>query len=374
MISRGWRLATYELGILFLICNWYPSALSTISVGAFPSQTRTSRFGIGLPCRITKPSKSSSKLVADMVSPSLSQVTAESHRDKPTVTFSSVFLPDDPNEQDSPIIEGESVKGKTALIILNSPIPRPPSRMFQRLWDLSSVHICADGGANRLYEATARQAGANDTSRDDAMHNNKNYIPHRIRGDLDSLQPHVRDHYASLGTHIEGDKCQDTNDLDKTLQVCRNDVSRVLVYGAFGGRFDQEMASIQAMYKWCDTFNNQIYLYTDETCAFLLPAETRCEIRMPFYNEHTPSIEESNYGDATSTKAMKIVGEGPTCGLIPIGCRVDSIKTSGLKWDLDGNMPLEFGGFVSSSNRIMEPVLTVESSQPVVFTAEITSL
>ena len=71
---------------------------------------------------------------------------------------------------------------------------------------------------------------------------------------------------------------------------------------------------------------------------------------------------------------MKIVGEGPTCGLIPIGCRVDSIKTSGLKWDLDGNMPLEFGGLVSSSNRIMEPVLTVESSQPVVFTAEITSL
>jgi len=66
-----------------------------------------------------------------------------------------------------------------------------------------------------------------------------------------------------------------------------------------------------------------------------------------------------------------MVGEGPTCGLIPLGCRCESITTSGLMWDLDGTTPLVFGGLVSSSNRIMEPVVKVSSSHPIIFTAEI---
>lgn len=69
-----------------------------------------------------------------------------------------------------------------------------------------------------------------------------------------------------------------------------------------------------------------------------------------------------------------MVAEGPTCGLIPVGCRCDSIVTSGLKWDSDGSMPMEFGGLVSSSNRIMEKVVTVKASHPIVFTAELQHL
>ena len=311
--------------------------------------------------------------VVERLSSTVSQVMTDNQCTNVTVTFSSVFLSDGLSQQEeSPVAEDQSLKGKTALIILNSPISNPPSQLFQRLWDLSSVHICADGGANRLYEATAFRDVDGDDGADDDDRKNK-YIPDRIRGDLDSLQPHVRDFYASLGTQIERDKCQDTNDLDKTLQVCNNVSSRVLVYGAFGGRFDQEMASIQAMYKWSKTFDNQLYLYTDETCAFLIPANTRCGIRMPYYNDHKPSNGETNGDDTTERTSTKFVGEGPTCGLIPIGCRCDSIKTQGFKWDLDGSVPLEFGGLVSTSNRLMEPVVIVEASHPIVFTAEITT-
>ena len=137
--------------------------------------------------------------------------------------------------------------------------------------------------------------------------------------------------------------------------------SRVCIYGAFGGRFDQEMGCIQALYKWGDAFSNRLFLFDDHTFAILLPQVVRNEIRIPFYGD-----------SPTNLKDKTLVGEGPTCGLIPIGCRCEFVKTTGLKWNLDGSS-LEFGGLVSTSNRVMEDVVVVQSSHPVVFTAEVSS-
>lgn len=247
--------------------------------------------------------------------------------------------------------EGRDQNVKTTLIILNSPIPEPPSLFFEHLWMRSDERICADGGANRLFRYS------------------KDYIPDRIRGDLDSLDPTVRAYYENHKVLVEKDPCQDTNDLDKALQVCvvkdassSSCIHRVVVYGAFGGRFDQEMASVQALYNWSPKLNWQLYLYNEETSAFLIPANRPCEIRYPFYDTH--NLEDDPTIDVS-------LGEGPTCGLIPLGGRVDSIVTTGLKWDLDGTTPLEFGGVVSTSNRIMQPLVTVHATQPVIFTSEL---
>lgn len=267
-------------------------------------------------------------------------MTESSVEEQNTVIFSSALLSREEEEEET---------GTTALIILNYPIPSK-SLLLDHLWKTSGMKVAADGGANRLYEYS------------------KEYIPDRIRGDLDSLNPQVRAYYESKEVSVEQDFCQDTNDLDKALQVLVNNKTntktfdRVVIYGAFGGRFDQEMASFAALYKWAPHFQSQLYLYSDETCAVLIPANTDCEIRLPFYHDHT--IDQSSTLD---------IGEGPTCGLIPLGCRCDSVVTAGLKWDLDGTMPLEFGGLVSSSNRIMEPSVKVLSSHPLVFTAELVS-
>jgi len=281
---------------------------------------------------------------------------------------------------------------QSALIILNSPM-QTSSRIFQHLWNRSSYRICADGGANRLYDATtvgSRRDGSSSSStgNSNGVGSGTKYIPDLIKGDLDSLRPEVSSYYESLGTTIERDPCQDTNDLDKALQSVvlyrdgdgnvldssrgrresksksRRDessalpaVMNVYVYGAFGGRFDQEMASIQALYRWADEFSHGLTLYSDETCSFLLPAGVRNEIRLPAIPERS--------ADCTQ------YGEGCTCGLIPLGCRCESVRTTGLKWNLDGTTPLEFGGLVSTSNRIVDDVVTVQSSHPLVFTAEI---
>jgi len=272
--------------------------------------------------------------------------------DKNAVTFSSIFHPRGN--------EGREEKpSRAALIILNYPIPRK-SILLKHLWKTSSTRIAADGGANRLYE------------------HSKELIPDLIRGDLDSLEPKIRSYYEMRRVSVERDVCQKTNDLDKAIKVLvttkgenisdSTSVDRIVIYGAFGGRFDQEMASFSALYKWAPYFNGQLYLYSDETCAFLIPANKHCEIRLPFYDSHNL---ENLVGE--TNMIQQEVGEGPTCGIIPLGCRCDSVITSGLKWDLDGNVPLEFGGIVSSSNRIMKPIVKVYASHPLIFTAELLS-
>eukprot|EP00550_Attheya_septentrionalis_P012244 CAMPEP_0198305626 /NCGR_PEP_ID=MMETSP1449-20131203/58004_1 /TAXON_ID=420275 /ORGANISM="Attheya septentrionalis, Strain CCMP2084" /LENGTH=277 /DNA_ID=CAMNT_0044008161 /DNA_START=211 /DNA_END=1041 /DNA_ORIENTATION=- len=261
---------------------------------------------------------------------------------------------------DSPFLaSNDTANTATALVILNSPITRPPSRLFQKLWAMSSFRICADGGANRLYDATVSFSSG------DASTAATQYVPNMIRGDLDSLRPDVRAYYESMGSVVEQDHCQDTNDLDKALQAVQrnavhmrennnnnnstpNNTFRVCIYGAFGGRFDQEMASIQALYKWSEPFLNHLTLYSDETCAILLPALVKNQIRLPLSNADLSS--SSSYGDTSE----RIGREGPTCGLIPIGGRCESVRTTGLKWNLDGTTPLEFGGLVSSSNHVTE--------------------
>ena len=111
----------------------------------------------------------------------------------------------------------------------------------------------------------------------------RSLVPDAIRGDLDSLRPEVRAHYESRGVCVTKDGDQNTNDLDKALQLIyskhmdehactsANSSKRVCVYGAFGGRFDQEMGCIQALFKWSETFDHQLFLLDDNTCAFLLP-------------------------------------------------------------------------------------------------------
>lgn len=42
-----------------------------------------------------------------------------------------------------------AIEPKRALIILNQPFS---ASLFDRLWNSSAWHCCADGGANRLYD------------------------------------------------------------------------------------------------------------------------------------------------------------------------------------------------------------------------------
>ena len=61
--------------------------------------------------------------------------------------------------------------------------------------------------------------------------------------------------YSARGTPVVADHDQDSNDLHKCLSSLVDmddhpETLQVIILGAFGGRFDQEMAAFQQMFVW----------------------------------------------------------------------------------------------------------------------------
>lgn len=82
----------------------------------------------------------------------------------------------------------------------------------------ATVRICADGGANRLYDEVPRLLDS--SSEDSDVQIRSQFLPQSIRGDLDSVRGDVRDFYASKGVEITDLAAdQDTTDLQKCLHA-----------------------------------------------------------------------------------------------------------------------------------------------------------
>mmetsp|Transcript_34252 Transcript_34252/g.81948 ORF Transcript_34252/g.81948 Transcript_34252/m.81948 type:complete len:358 (+) Transcript_34252:186-1259(+) len=273
----------------------------------------------------------------------------------------------------------QQLQAQTALIVLNTPFQTLCSSredgeedlpaVLRALWKASSYRVCADGGANRLFDAVESARRRHGTDDDD----HSEWTPDVVTGDLDSIRPEVRQFYENKGVSIVHVEDQDFHDLDKSLMAVErwfaksaSNQSRLFIYGGFGGRFDQEMACINALLAWGnkDTFRQTLFAsYNEETCAFLLRES-------PVVNQIRIMFPDDSLVYRTDDSVGVMVGEGPTCGLVPIFGRCETVTTSGLKWNLDGDTS-EFGGLVSTSNRVMDEVVSVGSSHPLIFTAEI---
>lgn len=226
-----------------------------------------------------------------------------------------------------------------AVVVLNQRLPR----FAPLLWARAQVRVCADGGANRVFDGMPELLPEQDA--DDVR---LRYKPDVIKGDMDSVRPEVKEYYSNLGTKIVDESHdQDTTDLHKCVAfIAQNslvsDVSNlcILVLGALGGRFDHEMGNINVLHLFP---NSRIVLLSDDCLIFLLP-------RTHTHNIH---IERSI--------------EGPHCGLIPIGAPSTSTTTTGLRWNLDKTC-MSYGGLISTSNVVDEDQVTVTSDSDLIWT------
>lgn len=199
--------------------------------------------------------------------------------------------------------------------------------------------ICADGAANLLYKVC----------HEPSKHHLER-IPSHIVGDLDSVESTVLQYYESKGTKVTKDSDQDYNDFQKSMQILgksrtQNDLP-VVVIGGHHGRFDQTLGNLNTMYSeaeagrclwWLDSHNASVVLPTGSHQIVVHPTI-----------------------------------EGPTCGLVPIGQRVDTVSTEGLRWNLDSRrMNFGTGGLVSTSNCVVESTVRVKTSQPLLWTIEL---
>ncbi|KAJ5672447.1 hypothetical protein N7507_001574 [Penicillium longicatenatum] len=316
--------------------------------------------------------------------------------------------------------EGSSVP--YALLILNQPIN-------ERAYEVLSEHgypssflsvcaacyvICADGGANRLYDLTKNQ-GQELTE-----------LPNVIVGDLDSLHPAVREHYRQLGVTILEDPDQYSTDFTKCLKHLNTHASEIIasprrprdsasqlssellevvILGGLGGRVDQAFSQIHHLYMMTETqrelreiqhstsgtnvplggdktprlaTGGSLYLVSEESITFVLhkgrniiytPATRRADlVQAAPANGPQPETSES-------PRSSKLVEQGTeyffeeNVGIVPLSAPA-TITTQGFEWDVQ-DWPTEIGGQISTSNHIRAETVEVETSVPVLFTVEL---
>ncbi|SCV68452.1 BQ2448_573 [Microbotryum intermedium] len=274
-----------------------------------------------------------------------------------------------------------------ALIILNTPLVR--DELFRKLWAAASVRYCADGGANRLYDAHRlkmpdRAARTSGDDRSTTAHDEKedDMIPDLIKGDLDSLRNDVRAYYERKNVSIIHDPNQYSTDLGKcvvalteyeaTLAAKLSSSSstpdeppptqtiiqhQLIIIGGLSGRLDQTIHTLHAL-TLLDQEREMTWAVGDESLACVLGQGT-----------HEISTNLKYFGD--------------TCGILPVG-EPAKVTTSGLKWDLTPTTsdetqvfavayPTSIAAGVSSSNHLPQETITVTTDVPVVWTVEVRS-
>jgi thiamine pyrophosphokinase len=261
---------------------------------------------------------------------------------KPTLNPTQYLTPPTQKENGHPGTT-TTPQNAIALIILNSPISDCP--LFNRLYSHSSYTLCADGGADRLYNLITSHYS--DLPWDTAL---LKALPTTIHGDLDSLSAHTRACYAKLGVEISQDPDQYSTDFGKGISkvlTAKPDLRDLLVLGSLSGRVDQGIGLLHEL------FREQKYRHP--------------EVRFWLFSEASVSVVLS-----PGTTVLHLpVGEGlitRNVGILPVYGRA-VISTRGLEWDVEG-WETEMGGQVSSSNHVVEEWVEVRTDREVLFTVE----
>ncbi|ORY22966.1 Thiamin pyrophosphokinase, partial [Naematelia encephala] len=227
-----------------------------------------------------------------------------------------------------------------AMIILNQPITRKD--VFVRAWRASEVHLCADGGANRLYDIWNADQRAS-------------YTPTMIKGDLDSIRSDVKAYYSASGVPVKYDGDQYATDLMKCIrevEAIEKATGRqlsLLLMGGLSGRIDQTVHTMSLLHK----------LRKSRPSSFVLSGESLAWVLDE--GSHLIEIDHSTMGE--------------TCGILPVGIDKAMVHTEGLKWNLSElrYWTTSFDGQISTSNHLVpsEPVVSITTDRPILWCIEV---
>ncbi|KMZ87454.1 thiamin pyrophosphokinase 1 [Plasmodium vivax Brazil I] len=275
---------------------------------------------------------------------------------------------------------------KIITIVLNNTLCAHSAKFIAN----SDVLICADGGANRLYnlcQSLATERGAIDDEgsslkgeedKNTALHashtNERSHhvsgrhtisdlfkmpvekkekalkrpteiVPHIICGDFDSINAHVYSYYKNKSVIFEKCANQENTDLDKCIDVIRGYIrtnDKILILGGTGNRFDHTCANISCLYK--NASLNSLYLIGENNFLFLL-----------------------QQGSHIIHVSPDVFCKG--CGILPFGGKC-TIKTEGLKYNLNDEC-LSFDTLISSSNEVVQREVKIFNDSPVVWSAQL---
>jgi len=251
-----------------------------------------------------------------------------------------------------------------SIIILNQPLALRPA-IYQAIFSRAKHIIAADGGANRLHHLSQSVFPPSSES----------LRPTLIIGDLDSLTPFVRDHYAAKGIEIVDDGDQYSTDFGKAhswllaQQESEKGVEKqdIVVLGGLGGRVDQGLSVLHHLYMFQTAHlyaRGKMYLLSSESITFLLKRGHH-KIKVKQDSPFAATLNPSRNDEETEVSW----GLGKHVGIIPMR-EACVITTRGLEWDVE-DWKTEFGGMMSTSNWVREQWVDVETSGDVLFTIDI---
>jgi thiamine pyrophosphokinase len=153
------------------------------------------------------------------------------------------------------------------ILVLNQDILHPH---FKILYERASIKICADGGYDKLkhwIESTGQKLAFNQ--------------PDFVIGDLDSIETEKISQDGTGGIlkkpRFIRIHDQSRTDLEKSIDYIVQNISfgfqNFILVGALGGRFDHEIGSISAMFKYTD---HNLILLNNQSAITLLKPVTVC--------------------------------------------------------------------------------------------------
>ena len=256
-----------------------------------------------------------------------------------------------------------------ALIILNQPLN---TNALSAVLKYASLLICADGGANRLYDYDMSTLFLNPRNGMPKKQKHQTRLPDAIIGDLDSLSENVEAHYRSRGVSIIKDPDQYSTDFTKCLKFIRgwavsssrenssksqDDTMDVVVLGGLGGRVDQGFSQVHHLFMAENDptlLQGRIYLLSEQSLSFVLSASP----------VSSSSCKSTTTPDDKNTNIIHLQPGyfAENVGILPVLGRT-LLTTRGLEWDVE-KWPTEFGGQVSTSNHIRADRIEIEFEGP----------
>ena len=201
------------------------------------------------------------------------------------------------------------------IILCNGAFPTEPYPLFQL--DSAEAVVCCDGALVKWLE------------------HNPDAKPLAVIGDMDSLEPELRERFSSVVVHVAE---QDYNDLTKAMRwVLREhpEVQEIVILGATGLREDHTIGNLGLLMEYTRMFNlgdRNVSMVSDYGTAFAITDS--CELHL---------------------------GEGRRFSLFSADNSL-RIRSKGLQWPTDD---VVFDAWWKATlNRTTEPIVTLTFSHP----------
>jgi thiamine pyrophosphokinase len=183
-------------------------------------------------------------------------------------------------------------------------------------------------------------------------------VPDQLIGDFDSIRPNVKEYYRLRGSSVHEDGDQYATDFGKSMRKAlqlgpkeSGQLIDVVVLASLTGRVDQAVGIFHEMLREARRKPSlRIWLVSDCSVSFLLPPGT---------NRINGLMSKAADGEPVFTDNVGIL---PLYGLA-------TITTTGLEWDVK-DWETMMGTIVSTSNHVKQSVISVETSEWVLFTVE----